>query len=111
MAEGFLARQGGMEGFEKLVVIKRILPALNKEQGFVRMFLNEARVAARLNHPNVVQIFDLGKIDEQYFIAMEFVHGEDLRALVRHAGGQKKRPPLALICRILADTLAGLHYA
>src|SRR3954469_12047602 len=63
MAEVFLARQGGVEGFEKLVVVKRILPALVKEQDFIKMFLNEARVAARLNHPNIVQIWDLGIID------------------------------------------------
>ncbi len=56
MAEVFLARQAGLEGFEKLVVLKRILPALSKEENFLKMFLNEARVAARLNHPNVVQI-------------------------------------------------------
>src|SRR4051812_43421162 len=86
MAERFLARQAGAEqvdGFEKLVVLKRILPALSREQEFVHMFLNEARVAARLTHPNIVQLFDLGKVDEQYFIAMEYVHGEDLRAILQ----------------------------
>src|SRR6478735_3480351 len=83
MAEVFLARQGGLEGFEKLVVVKRILPQLVAEQTFIQMFLNEGRVAARLNHPNIVQIWDLGKIDELYFIAMEFVQGEDLHELVK----------------------------
>jgi serine/threonine protein kinase len=111
MAELFLARQGGMEGFEKLVVVKRILPSLSTEASFVKMFLNEARVAARLNHPNVVQIFDLGRIDNQYFIAMEFIHGEDIRSIVGQSAKTKKRPPPAFICRVLADTLAGLHYA
>ena len=111
MAEVFLAKQTGMEGFEKLVVVKRILPQLCSDDSFVKMFLNEARVAARLNHPNVVQIFDLGKLGEQYFIAMEYVHGEDLRDVIRVATDADKRPPLGLACRILADTLAGLHYA
>ena len=111
MAEVFLAKQTGMEGFEKLVVVKRILPQLCSDDAFVKMFLNEARVAARLNHPNVVQIFDLGKLGEQYFIAMEYVHGEDLRDLIRVATDADKRPPLGLACRIVADTLAGLHYA
>ncbi|HEX9104297.1 MAG TPA: protein kinase, partial [Polyangia bacterium] len=111
MAEVFLAKQTGMEGFEKLVVVKRILPQLCSDDSFVKMFLNEARVAARLNHPNVVQIFDLGKLGEQYFIAMEYVHGEDLRAVIREATDADKRPPLGLACRIIADTLAGLHYA
>ncbi len=111
MAEVFLAKQSGMEGFEKLVVVKRILPQLCSDDSFVKMFLNEARVAARLNHPNVVQIFDLGKLSEQYFIAMEYVHGEDLRAVIREATDADKRPPIGLACRIIADTLAGLHYA
>ncbi|MDB4971464.1 MAG: serine/threonine protein kinase [Myxococcales bacterium] len=111
MAELFLAKQTGMEGFEKLVVVKRILPQLCSDDSFVKMFLNEARVAARLNHPNVAQIFDLGKLGDQYFIAMEFVHGEDLRSVIREASEQDERPSLGLSCRIVADTLAGLHYA
>jgi len=111
MAEVFLAKQTGMEGFEKLVVVKRILPQLCNDDSFVKMFLNEARVAARLNHPNVAQIFDLGKLGDQYFIAMEYVHGEDLRAVIREATDGDKRPPLGLACRIVADTLGGLHYA
>ena len=111
MAEVFLAKLTGMEGFEKLVVVKRILPQLCSDDSFVKMFLNEARVAARLNHPNVVQIFDLGKLDEQYFIAMEYVHGEDLRTVIREATDADKRPPLGLACRIVADMLGGLHYA
>ncbi|HWE31177.1 MAG TPA: protein kinase [Polyangia bacterium] len=111
MAEVFLAKQTGMEGFEKLVVVKRILPQLCSDDSFVKMFLNEARVAARLNHPNVVQIFDLGKLGDQYFIAMEYVHGEDLRAVIREATDADNRPPIGLVCRIIADMLGGLHYA
>jgi serine/threonine-protein kinase len=111
MAELFLARQAGMEGFEKLVVVKRILPQLMSEPEFVKMFLNEARLAARLNHPNIVQIFELGQIDKLYFIAMEFIHGEDLRSLVVEANKITLKPTPGLVCRILADTLAGLHYA
>ena len=111
MAEVFLGRQAGMEGFEKLVVLKRIRPELSSDQNFVNMFLNEARVAARLNHPNIVQIFELGKVDKQYFIAMEFIHGEDLRSLTRTADLAKHHPPPGMVCRIIADTLAGLHYA
>jgi serine/threonine protein kinase len=111
MAEVFLGRQAGMEGFEKLIVLKRIRPELSSDPNFVNMFLNEARVAARLNHPNIVQIFELGKVDKQYFIAMEFIHGEDLRSLTRTADHAKKHLPAGLTCRIIADTLAGLHYA
>jgi len=75
MAEIFLARQAGLEGFEKNIVIKRIRPHLSKEPNFVRMFLNEAKLAAQLNHPNIVQIYDLGKIGESHFIAMEYIFG------------------------------------
>src|SRR4051812_13333438 len=111
MAEVFLGRQAGMEGFEKLIVVKRIRPELSSDPSFVNMFLNEARVAARLNHPNIVQIFELGKVEKTYFIAMEFIHGEDLRSLTRTADLAKKHLPPGLTCRIIADTLAGLHYA
>src|SRR5215470_193752 len=100
MAEVFLARQAGMEGFEKLMVLKRIRPELSSDPNFVNMFLNEARVAARLNHPNIVQIFELGKVDKQYFIAMEFIHGEDLRSLTRMADTQKRHLAPGLACRI-----------
>src|SRR5687768_12396921 len=72
MAELFLARQAGLEGFEKTIAIKRIRPHLSQQANFVRMFLNEAKLAAQLNHPNIVQIYDLGKVAETYFIAMEY---------------------------------------
>ncbi len=111
MAELFIARQSGLEGFEKLCVVKRILPQLSKDESFVKMFLNEARVAARLNHGNIVQIWDLGKTEDRYFIAMEYVHGEDLREVMRVAEEKRLRPSPGLACRVVADTLAGLHYA
>ena len=111
MAEVFLAKQSGMEGFEKPVVVKRILPHLGSDQRFIDMFVHEARVAARLSHPAIVQIFDLGKVDDQYFIAMEFIHGEDLRTIAKHADQLGRRPPLPLLVRIVADMLGGLHYA
>src|SRR5437868_9494165 len=83
MAELFLAIQKSVAGFEKLLVIKRILPAMNQDKAFIDMLLHEARVAATLSHPNIVQIFDVGQAEGQFFIAMEHVHGEDLRSLVR----------------------------
>jgi eukaryotic-like serine/threonine-protein kinase len=83
MAELFLAIQRSVAGFEKLVVIKRILPVRSREQAFVDMLLHEARIAATLSHPNIVQVFDVGAIDDTYFLAMEHVHGEDLRSIVR----------------------------
>jgi serine/threonine-protein kinase len=111
MAEIFLAQQPGIEGFARKVVVKRLLPDLSAESDFVRMFLNEARLAARLNHPNVVQIFELGQEDGAYYLAMEFIPGEDLRSVAQQADSLGKRPSLGLVCRILIEVLAGLHYA
>ena len=111
MAEVWLARQTGIEGFNRHVVVKRILPHLAEDPEFVQMFLNEAKIAARFNHPNIAQIYELGQIDGSYFIAMEFIHGEDLGRLMRKAWstGQWIARPLAI--RIVASACEGLHYA
>ncbi len=111
MAQIYLARQTGLEGFEKLLVVKRILPHLAENQDFVRMFLDEARIAARLNHPNVVQIFDLGSQDGSYFIAMEYIHGEDVRRVWKRGANRGRTLPLPLVCRVMMDACAGLDYA
>ena len=111
MAEVFLARQSGEDGFDRPVVIKRILPRLSGQQHFVDMFLNEARVAARLSHPAIVQVFDFGRVEGRYYLAMEYVHGENLRSVTREASRRQLHPSPALVCRIVADTLGGLHYA
>jgi len=112
MAELFLAIQKSVAGFEKLLVIKRILPSMNQDRAFIEMLLHEARVAATLSHPNIVQIFDVGQHEGQYFIAMEHVHGEDLRAIVRQ---MKKKSvfefPLEHALAIILDMCAGLAYA
>jgi serine/threonine-protein kinase len=111
MAQIYLARQLGLQGFEKLVVVKRILPHLSENEDFVTMFLDEARIAARLNHPNVVTIFDLGEQDDAYFIAMEHIHGDDVRRVWKQAERKGKRIPIPLVARIIADACAGLDYA
>src|SRR5918992_6283559 len=85
MAEVFLAKAAGPMGFEKTLVLKRILPHLAEDPNFVEMFLAEAKLAAQLNHPNIVQIFDFGESDGAYFIAMEHIDGPNLRALVKRA--------------------------
>ncbi|RYG64795.1 serine/threonine protein kinase, partial [bacterium] len=112
MAELFLAIQRSVAGFEKLIVIKRILPSMTQDQAFIDMLLHEARVAATLSHPNIVQIFDVGHVDGAYFIAMEHVHGEDLRSIVRQ---MKKKGvnefPLEHAIAILIGLSAGLAYA
>ncbi len=102
MAELFKARQKGLEGFSRIVAIKRILPHLAANQDFVTMFIDEAKLAAQLNHPNVCHIYDLGKMEDSYFIAMEYVEGKDLRAILQgartaqaphaHPGGGLHRP-------------------
>ncbi|MCC6336441.1 MAG: protein kinase [Myxococcales bacterium] len=111
MAQIYLARQRGPEGFEKLLVVKRILPHLAENEDFITMFLDEARIAARLNHPNVVQIFDLGAQDDSFFIAMEYIHGEDVRRVWKQAEKMGAPIPTPLICRIIIEACAGLDYA
>ncbi|MCP3101373.1 protein kinase [Myxococcus sp. K15C18031901] len=111
MAQLYLARQQGPEGFEKLVVVKRILPHLAENDDFVKMFLDEARIAARLNHANVVQIFDLGAQDDSFFIAMEYIHGEDMRRVWKQSEAMGQPVPVPLACRVLIESCAGLDYA
>ncbi|HRI52944.1 MAG TPA: serine/threonine-protein kinase [Pseudomonadota bacterium] len=93
------------------VVVKRLFSHHSAEKEFVRMFFNEARLAARLKHKNIVDIFDQGEIDGTYYLAMEYIAGEDLRSIAQQADVVGKRPPLAVVCRIIIDMLAGLHYA
>ena len=112
MAELFLAIQRSVAGFEKLIVIKRILPEMNQDRAFIEMLLHEARIAATLSHPNIVQIFDVGEVNGVYFIAMEHVHGEDLRSMVRQ---MKRRNvlefPMEHALAITLGMCAGLSYA
>ena len=111
MAELFLAKRRGVEGFEKTLAIKRILPELSWNREFVSMFINEAKIAARLSHPNIVQIFDFGKIDNYYFIAMEYVHGENLRALLQRSAQKQISLSTDLAAFIAARACAGLDHA
>jgi tRNA A-37 threonylcarbamoyl transferase component Bud32 len=111
MAEVYLARQAGAAGFQKLVCLKRILPHLARDKQFVEMFLNEARLAARLDHPNIVSIFDLGGANGNYFIAMEFIDGPSLRAVAKRAHERGERLPIAEIVKIVSMAASGLHYA
>ncbi len=112
MAELFLALQRSVAGFEKLIVVKRVLPHLVKDESFIEMLLSEARIAATLNHPNIAHIYDVGEVQRQYYIAMEHVHGEDLRSLVRQ---MKKKGvtafPLEHALAIVLGCCAGLAYA
>jgi serine/threonine-protein kinase len=111
MAEIWVAHQKGPAGFQKDVVLKKILPHLAEDQKFIDMFLDEARLAAQLSHPNIVQIFDLGEVDGEHFIAMEFIDGRDVQAIIDR--GLKVRQPFspAIAARIVADACTALDYA
>ncbi|MFZ5470564.1 MAG: serine/threonine-protein kinase [Myxococcota bacterium] len=111
MAEIWLARQAGPKGFEKVVVIKKIIDSLSEDPEFIEMLLDEARIAAQLSHPNIVQILDLGQADGSYYIAMEYLAGESLAAVAR-AGKKASLPlPLSHAVRIIASAAEGLAYA
>jgi serine/threonine-protein kinase len=110
MGDVYLTVASGPAGFNKLLVVKRLRHSLASDPEFLQMFLNEARTAARLNHANIVQTYEVGFDGDRYFIAMEYLQGQSMSQLIRsasHRGGL----PLAMQCRVLADALAGLHYA
>lgn len=111
MAELFKAKRKGVEGFEKILAIKRILPHMSDNEEFITMFIDEAKLAAQLTHHNVCQIFDLGKIDNSYYIAMEYVHGKDLRAVLRAARTREKEIPVELGILITSKICSALDYA
>ena len=112
MAEIFLAtREGELGGFEKQVAIKRIFRHLTGREETVNMFFDEARIAATLNHPNIVQVYDLGEVEGYFYIAMEFVHGTDLRRVCKRGLDNGNYLPIYLATHIVANTAAGLHYA
>ena len=117
MAELFLAKQEGMEGFEKTLAIKRILPHLTQNSEFVSMFINEAKLAAILNHQNIAQIYDLGSAvplgftEPSYYIAMELIKGKDLRSIYQSIRNQGTILPIDHVLSIMSQICCGLDYA
>ena len=111
MAEVFKAKAHGVEGFEKILVIKRILNELSENPDFVEMFINEAKIAVTLSHANIVQVFDLGRADDTYFIAMEYVAGSDLATVLRRARKYGKPLPAELAVYVVSEVAKGLDYA
>lgn len=111
MAEVFRAKTSGLEGFQKIVALKRILPSMGEDRDFIRMFVDEAKIAGQLTHANIAQIFELGKVDEAHFIAMEFVWGKDLLQIQNRFRKRKETMPVAMACYILAKACEGLDYA
>ncbi|MBI3073109.1 MAG: protein kinase [Deltaproteobacteria bacterium] len=111
MAEVFVAQAIGIQGFVKRVAIKRVLPHLAKEREFVRMFLDEARVAVELTHANIVQVLDLGVSDDNYFIVMEYIDGRDLGHVLKRARQLDTSPSIPLAIYIFTEVLKGLEHA
>jgi len=111
MAELFRAKITSVEGFEKLVAIKKILPNLTQDSNLVNMFIDEAKLAAMLTHQNIVQIYDLGSMEGVYFIAMEYIHGKDLRVLSNKSKEKGLPLPLEYALYITSRICSGLDYS
>ncbi|MCS6856161.1 MAG: serine/threonine protein kinase [Sandaracinaceae bacterium] len=114
MAEVYRASIRGPEGFERMVAIKRILPNLVSDEDFVRMFIDEAKLAVKLQHPNIVSIIDLAREGDELFIAMEYVHGKDLRAVLDRVQSMEetgRRMPIEYTAYVVARICEALHHA
>ncbi len=111
MAEVWKARMRGVEGFQKIVAIKKILPHLSDNQEFIEMFVDEAKLAAQLNHNNIIHIYDLGKIASSYYIAMEYVDGHDLKTILKRS--QERDQPVGeeIALFVASKIAAALDYA
>jgi len=111
MAELYKAKKVGIEGFERVLAVKKILPHLSSDEEFINMFISEAKLAARLNHKNIAQIYDFGKAEENYFISMEYVRGKDLKAILKKISAERRKMPVAIAVFIAKEVAAALDYA
>lgn len=111
MAEVFRAVARGTEGFQRILVVKRILPEMCRDPRFVQMFIDEAKICALISHPNVVQVYEFGRIGESHFLTMEYVHGRNLSAIMEKLAIQNRLPPPDVICEIARQACLGLHHA
>ena len=112
MAEVFKASQSGEEGFERIVAVKRILPNLSADPDFEKMFIDEAKIAVQLQHPNIAQIYDLGRDGDSLFIAMEYVHGRDMATIIERQNEVKDRTlPLSFVVQVVIKVCEALHHA
>jgi serine/threonine protein kinase/DNA-binding response OmpR family regulator len=111
MAEIYKAKKKGVKGFEKIIALKKILSGYGEDQKYIEMFVDEAKIAAQLTHPNIVQIYDLGRKDDYYFIAMEYIEGKDLRLLLRQLAENEKYLPVELSVYMIIKVLEALYYA
>jgi serine/threonine-protein kinase len=111
MGEIFLAKLGEIQGFEKLVIIKKILPNLVADQEFIKRFIDEAQVAIKLQHANVAPVFEVGKVDGEYFLAIEYIEGRDLRRMITRQREERTRLPSDLAMFVVREMANGLAYA
>jgi serine/threonine protein kinase len=111
MAEVFKAKSYGVEGFEKVIAIKRILPSMGEDRDFIKMFIDEAKIAGQLAHANICQIFELGRIDSAHFIAMEYIWGKDLLQIQNRFRRLKQVMSVPMACYVIAKACEGLDYA
>jgi len=111
MADVFKARIQGPAGFERTFVVKRILPHLSDDPSFTKMFIDEAKIAAKLNHPNIVQVFELGAVDEEYFMSMEYVRGHDLAETMRTLWARVGPPRPEMVAYVGREMCRALAYA
>ncbi len=111
MAEVFKAKTFGVKGFERIVAVKKILPSISEDEEFITMFIDEAKIAVQLTHANIAQVFDLGNIDDQYYIAMEYVSGRDLRVIYDRCSRSGQKLDIPCVCYIISEICKGLDYA
>jgi len=111
MAEVFIAKAFGIEGFERVLAVKKILPTMASDNEFITMFIDEARISVQLNHANIVHIHELGKHDDSFYIAMEYVSGPDLRTILDRFRAGNARMPIAQAAYIASKICEGLDYA
>ena len=111
MAEVFRGESTSLAGFKRQVAIKRVLPHLASNEKFIRMFLDEARLSARLTHANIVQVFDIGHVENTYFIVMEFIDGVTLKSVIEYLRSRKHPFPMPLACHVTMKVCEGLEYA
>jgi eukaryotic-like serine/threonine-protein kinase len=111
MAEVFKAKSFGVEGFEKIIAIKRILPSMAEDADFIEMFIDEAKIAGQLSHAHICQIFELGKIADSHFIAMEYIWGKDLLQIENRFRKLRQKMPIAMACNIASRVCEGLDHA
>ena len=111
MAEVFKGVSYGVEGFERLFAVKRVLPNISEDQEFIEMFIDEAKIAVQLTHANIGQIFELGNAEDSYFIAMEFVQGKDLRAIFDRSRSKSLTLDIPMCCHVVKEVCEALEYA